>query len=136
MGVPGQPSTCVLSRFSLFEELRAGEAVVPRGLQTVIVNMRNGKKLQTIVSAKNAARLTARRRQARKRNAALKTPQEPKIVKKSVASNTGLPVVKAPPSQIVSPLPFLFWPAFPIAMMRLWLGPRNTGVRTHDGGVR
>ena len=90
--------------------------------------MRNGKKLRTNGSAKNAAQLTARRRQARKRSAALKTPNAPKIIE-FIAPKTELPLVKAPPSQTVSPLPFLFWPAFPIAMMHMWLGPRNTGVR-------
>ena len=99
-----------------------------RGLQTLILKMRHGKKLRTNGSAKNAAQLTARRRQARKRNAAPRTPNSPKIIE-FTASKTDLPVVKAPPSQTVSPLPFLFWPAFPIAMMRMWLGPRNTGVR-------
>ena len=90
--------------------------------------MRNGKKQPTNGSAKIAAQLTARRRQARKRNAAPKTPKAPKIIE-FLALKTELPVVKAPPSQIVSPLPFLFWPAFPIAMMQMWLGPQNTGIR-------
>jgi hypothetical protein len=110
-----------------FVELCATEVVVSRGLQTVIFEMRNGTKLRTIGSAKNATQLS-RRRRARKTNAAPKTLNAPKIIE-FIAPKTELPVVKAPPSQIGFPLPFLFWPAFPIAMMHMWLGPRNTGVR-------
>jgi len=125
--ISGPLSTVDLG-FRVFVELCAAEAVVPQGLQTVILEMRNGKKLRTNGSAKNAAQLTARRRQARKRNATPRTPNAPKIIE-FIAPKTELPVVKAPPSPIVSPLPFLFWTAFPIAMMQMWLAPRNTGVR-------
>ena len=92
-----------------------------RAYKTVILEMRNGKKLRTNGSAKKAAHLTTRRRQARKRNAAPKTPEL--IVPK-------MPVVEASASQAAeSSLPFLFWPAFPIAMMHIWLGPRVREVR-------
>jgi hypothetical protein len=80
--------------------------------------MRHGKKLPTNGAAENAAQLTARRRRARKRTAAPKTPNAPKIIE-LIAAKTDLPVVQAPPSQTVFPLPFLFWLAFPIAMMRM-----------------
>jgi hypothetical protein len=38
------------------------------------------------------------------------------------------PLVEAPPTQVALTQPTFFWPAFPIAMMRMWLGPRDTGV--------
>jgi hypothetical protein len=98
-----------------------------RAYKTVILEMRNGKKLRTNGSAKKAAQLTTQRRQARKRNAAPKTPNPPKIIELIVPK---MPVVEASASQAAaSSLPFLFWPAFPIAMMHIWLGSRVREVR-------
>jgi len=90
--------------------------------------MRNAKKMRSNGSAKNVAKLTVRRRQVRKRNAALKRPSPPKILEFIAPTTTELPVVKTPPSRIGSLMPFLFWLAFPIATMHMWLGT-NTGVR-------
>ena len=43
-----------------------------------------------------------------------------------------LPVVVAPPTQVEPPTriasPLMFWPALPIALMRMWLGPREAAA--------
>jgi hypothetical protein len=71
--------------------------------------------------AKQAAHLNVGRRQGPKKNAAPKTPNVPKLE---------LPIVEAPPSQQVTPRqPLPYWAAIPIAMMRLWLGSRDSVVR-------
>ena len=93
--------------------------------------MRNGTKLRTIGSAKNATQLS-RRRRARKTNAAPKTLNAPKIIE-FIAPKTELPVVKAPPSQIGFPLPFLFWPAFPCDDAHVVVWGRETPASAISG---
>jgi hypothetical protein len=66
-------------------------------------------------SAKKAVRSTASRRQARKKSTS------PTVA--TAAKHVELPYVVAPPTQVVPP--FMLWPALPIAMMRMWLGPRE-----------
>jgi hypothetical protein len=81
--------------------------------------MRHGKKLRADGSVKKTASVTAKRRQARKKSHPRATPAAAKPLK--------LPHVVAPPTQ-ASRQALLFWPAFPIAMMRMWLRPREDSV--------
>ena len=50
----------------------------------------------------------------------------------TTAKHAELPVVVAPPTQVEPPTriasSLMFWPALPIAMMRMWLGPRETAA--------
>ncbi len=73
-------------------------------------------KPRVTASAKKASRTTKRRK---KRDA-------PRIA--SPATPLHKPLVEAPRTQVALTQPTFFWPAFPIAMMRMWLGPRDTGV--------
>jgi hypothetical protein len=83
-------------------------------LRDGIKPMRKVKSSRPRQPAKKAGKSTLRRRQARKKSAS------PMIA--TTAKHVEEPVVVAPPRGIASP--FLFWPAFPIAMMRMWFGPR------------
>jgi len=85
--------------------------------------MRKAKNPRPKESAKKAGRSTARRRQAHTKSA-------PRTAA-TTAKHIELPVVVAPtqaksPTRMASPL--IFWPALPIAMMRMWLGPRATAA--------
>ena len=81
--------------------------------------MRNGKKLHSKEWAKKTGGSTAR--QAHKKSA----PQTAAATAKRIE----LPLVAGPQTQVASPQSLWFWPAFPIAMMRMWLGPRDNAVR-------
>jgi hypothetical protein len=82
--------------------------------------MRKTKKSRP---TKKVVKSIAKRRQGRKMSAAPTIATAPKRVE--------LPFVKAAPTQVTPTTqkasPLMFWQALPIAMMRMWLGPRVTG---------
>lgn len=86
--------------------------------------MAQAKKPRPKELAKKAVRSPARRRQARKKSA------PPTVA--TTAKHVELPLVVAPPTQVEPPTqiasPLIFWPALPIAMLRMWLGPRDTAA--------
>src|SRR5688572_9438375 len=77
--------------------------------------------------AKNQMRKNKKSRPAKKAAGPLKR----RLAHKNSATRTAvkanhveLPRDEAPPTQVASPL--VFWSALPFAMMRIWLGARNT----------
>ena len=83
--------------------------------------MRKRKKPRTKGSSNKDTPLKVKRRQARKKSA-------PSVV--AAPADVELPLVVAPPTHAVSPL--VFWPALPIAMMRMWLGPRSSAGKVGE----
>jgi hypothetical protein len=86
--------------------------------------MRKRKKPGTKGSSKKATPLKVKRRQKRKKSAP-STVAEP-------AKHVDLPLVVAPPMQMVSSLSPLFWTALPIAMMRMWFEPRSSAAKVSE----
>ena len=83
--------------------------------------MRKRKKLGK-ASSKKATPHQVKRRQTHKKSASSAVTAQ--------AKHVDLPLVVAPPTQVVSPL--IFWPALPIAMMRMWLGPRSSASKVSE----
>jgi hypothetical protein len=99
-------------------EPSVAEVVGVEGTTATMPEMQKTRKLRVSGSAKKAAR-KATRRQARKNSTAPGLATRVKL---------DVPLVEAPPTQVAHFQPMFFWPAFPIAMLRMWLGPRDAGM--------
>jgi hypothetical protein len=78
--------------------------------------MRTRKKLRANGSTRKVRRYGDRRTARKKRTATTPT-------------HIDMPLGETPAAQGALSQATFFWPAFPIAMMRLWLGLRNTDLR-------